>query len=721
VTVGSMGEGSAAVPPAIERFVRQLVVTYKAVMLYPPASAIPRDNGETSEAYLKDALAEQPELRFGVTKTGLVYDGAMVFPDQSAFVRFAKELYNRNLSEVRFHSGAGMRDIVSFLGVMRAEPAEILQAGGFESRLWELGVDNITITEAQVTFIDKPDGDAEASDDLTEHLSTSEIDELISAAYAGRSRDQRVLTRFIGAGGGVSTYLRDVFAAMQSAGAGVLAATERFSELAEIAAKQPPEERAELYRQLGDELGRLDPELRRHLLTDRLLPEAKTSDAVAAVVRQMDLDEVCDMLVEGVEPSEASHEGLSRAIRNLAMISMASREEVHNAAGASMRGAGMSEQVVSAVLESAAPSKLEVKERKSADAKDQTVDTIFKLMDLAPTAQHDDLDDDVEVRTLREEAARGISDGDVVSALVTLATLDAREQQFATTLSLLEDSLDLLIERGDFETAAFAAATLKDAAESAELTEEQKLRLRHAIGLLGKPQDVKLISQVLRVYPEDSPEHAAALQLVSILGPVAIHPMLEQLAEEPDMTSRKQIIDLLTDLAGDYVDELGQHVSDDRWYFVRNVVGLLGSTKSAGAVPYLERTIRHPDARVRREVIRAAAGIPDPRSVEILIAGLSDDDGQNVQLAARYLAGTGERRTIRWLEQVALGDGTGNRDVPARAEAIEALGKLGAVEAVPALESIAGRRSVFGGGKNRELRAAATSALERIREAGGGS
>ena len=223
------------------------------------------------------------------------------------------------------------------------------------------------------------------------------------------------------------------------------------------------------------------------------------------------------------------------------------------------------------------------------------------------------------------------------------------------------------------------------------------------------------------MYPEHSPEHDAALNLVSILGPLAIHPMLEQLAEEPDMTTRKQIIDLLDSLAGDYIDELGQHVSDDRWYFVRNVVGLLGSTKSPGVVPYLERTIRHPDSRVRREVIRAAAGIADPRAVEVLIAGLSDDDGQNVQLAARYLAATGERRTIRWLEQVALGEGSGNRDAPARVEAIEALGRLGATESVTTLESIAGRRSILGGGRNRELRAAATSALVRIRGTGGAS
>jgi HEAT repeat protein len=194
--------------------------------------------------------------------------------------------------------------------------------------------------------------------------------------------------------------------------------------------------------------------------------------------------------------------------------------------------------------------------------------------------------------------------------------------------------------------------------------------------------------------------------------------MLEQLAEEPDMTSRKQIVDLLNELACDYIDELGAHVSDDRWYFVRNVIGILGSTKSPSVMPYLERTIRHPDARVRREAIRAASGITDPRAIELLIAGLSDDDGQNVQLAARYIAQTGERRTIRWLEQVASAEGAGNRDLPARCEAIEALGRLGAVEAVPTLESIAGRRSILGGGRNRELRAAAKSALERISERG---
>ena len=212
---------------------------------------------------------------------------------------------------------------------------------------------------------------------------------------------------------------------------------------------------------------------------------------------------------------------------------------------------------------------------------------------------------------------------------MTLATLDAREQQFATTLALLEDSLDLLVERGDFETAAFAAATLREAAEDAELTDEQKSRLRKAIQLLGKPQDVKLLSQVLRAYPPDSAEYAAALQLVSILGPLAIHPMLEQLAEEPDMTSRKQIIELLTDLAGDYIDELGQHVSDDRWYFVRNVVGLLGSTKSSAVIPYLERTIGIP---MPASVARSFAPPPPFRTPgdQILSAALTDDDGQNV-------------------------------------------------------------------------------------------
>ncbi len=50
-------DNEARVPAVIERFVRQLIVADKAVSLYPPSSAIPRDTARDAVAILDEALA----------------------------------------------------------------------------------------------------------------------------------------------------------------------------------------------------------------------------------------------------------------------------------------------------------------------------------------------------------------------------------------------------------------------------------------------------------------------------------------------------------------------------------------------------------------------------------------------------------------------------------------------------------------------------------------
>jgi HEAT repeat protein len=53
--------------------------------------------------------------------------------------------------------------------------------------------------------------------------------------------------------------------------------------------------------------------------------------------------------------------------------------------------------------------------------------------------------------------------------------------------------------------------------------------------------------------------------------------------------------------------------------------------------------------------------------------------------------------------------------VTPRIEAIEALGEIGGPRAEGLLADIASRRSILGGGRSREVRAAAEAALERLR------
>ncbi len=715
-------DDGSKVPPVIEKLLKSLVVTEKAVALYPPSSNIPRDTAEESARILSEALEERPEIRFVITKQGLYCDDLPLFSGESAYSAFATELYNRQLADVRFHAGASPKDIVSFLSLLKYTPDEIEEAGGFESRLWDLGVATITVTEARLSVVDSGALDVSGTEKAPGY-SRNEIDEILAAAYGGRSRDQLTITRFLGDHMGVAEYLTLTYVGSGTT-PDVVSAAERFSELAEVAYEAGGETgRAALMHHLDAAFQELEPSIQEALLAEHILPEARTNEALAAVVRQMDIDSVCEIIVRDAGDDAASREGLARAIRNLSLISMADREEVVESAGNAMLSAGFDQEFVSDVLETAAPSRLTVTGSPAAgEETEQPAEAIFKLMDMAPAAHREvDSDDDPGVEELKAEARRGITDGDVIIALVALVAMDPSEDHFASTMSMLEDSLDVLIERGEIDVAADAADALEGAAQNPDLTPEQRLRLRKAIGRFTKPEDIKAVAEALRLYAPTTREHAAAQRLLEALGPLAIEPLLEQLADEPDMGVRKSLIELLSTTAATHISELGAYVTDSRWYVVRNVVSILGTTKSSAVLQYLERTVRHSEPRVRREVIRALSNIGDRLAHELIMTALTDEDAQNVQLAARYLGASGVKAAVPALEQVARGEGRGNRTPGPRVEAIEALGRMRATEALPTLESLAGRRSLIGSNRGREVRAAAEAAIARIKAPSGGA
>lgn len=702
------------IPAPIERFVKQLLITYKAVALYPPASDIPVENAAQATELVRTVLQDRAEVKFSVFKDALYYSELPVFPGQPAFESFAREFYNRNLADIRFHAGLNARDIVSLLGVLKHPPIELAQAGGFESRLWELGVDTITVTELATKVVNSSEVVAEGPEG--EDVWPPEpkmIDAILSRALDGHKRDRRVLVRVLDDPEALTAYMNEMVKNRRGSASDVVRDL-RITEMIHAAASEDDDVKSGLYQSITEAVRGLEPEVRRRLLAERLLPEARGDEAVATIVRRMDIDEVCKLLVDGMEGGEITHDGVARALRNLAMISLADRDDVVNAAGAAMRAAGVDSGTTDSIIEDVAPTRLRVKERPEATPAGKPVESIMKLIDMAPGRHDLDLSDP-EVALLQEEVKKGISDGDVVAALVTLAVVESRETQSISVIAQLEDSIELLVERGDFDVAADAAATLVAAIADEELGDARRVRMRAALDKLAGTNKMRHVIKAMRVYRADGPEYVACKRLLTVLGHHSLEPMLEILADEPDMSARKAIIDLISANAGEFIEELGGHVTDARWYFARNVVSILGSTKDSAILPYLGRTLRHVDARVRRETIRALAAVTDRLAIEMLIAALSDADGQNVQLAARYLGAAGQHGSVPALEQVARGEGQGNRDMGPRVEAIEALGSIGATQSVRMLEDLAGRRSILGSSRTKEIKAAAESAIVHIR------
>jgi HEAT repeat protein len=710
------------VPPVVGLFVRQLLVANKAVGLYPPGSTIPRETAEDTVRILDDVLERYAEVTIGVTKLGVFFDEMQIFPGQPAFAAFAVELYHRRLAAVRFHAGVTYRDILSFLTILKEPPDDIAAGGGFEAQLWDQGVGAITVVETIVTVVDATVDAADSAEhvEAQEDVGDAQTRAKRRLAALPRLRERIDIAHLVGDPAATADYLRAKTDA-EGVALGVSDSARRFSEIARLVAEVEPAEGDNLVRSLAEALWELEPDMRYELLVERLLPEARFSEPLSAAVRQLDLEDVCRILATGTGPEDLSREGLSRALRNLAQISQVDSERFTKAADAALLASGMDEEKAGDVIARALPRHLLLRRAPVSKELGAPGAAVIKLIGEAPVhlGQHQD---DEEVVQLVQEAERGVTNGQVIDVLVTLLMFDLREAQFASTMSALEDQLGVLVIRGEIDASADAALLLLHAAKDPHLSPEQRLRLERAVARFTRPEDMRAITQALWIFRPGEPEHDAAERLLQTLGALAIPPILEMLSDEPDRVIRKALVDLLSRDASKYVVEIGSHISDSRWYFVRNVVAILGSTHSHSVLLYLERTLDHKDVRVRRETIRALSSVGDRRAMELLTLALGDDDAQNVQLAARYLGLRGELGAVSALAALARGESRGNRETGPRVEAIEALGRIGTPEALPTLTALSRKRSLLGSARYREIRAAASAAIDAIQrslEAGG--
>lgn len=690
---------------AIERFLKALIVAYKAVVLYPPSSTIPRDTSAVSAEALRDLLKERHELVLGVTRDGLVIDDEPYQPGRAAYATLALDLYARRLADVRFRVGTTGSDILGFLAVLAADADEVEASGGFESRMWEQGVTAISVTEVRVSIVEPVAIEATSESDLTRAM----IDEALGLG-ASHTRDNRVLERLLGSPTDVAAYLTSV--ASPPGGSAALAAA-RFELLASLRSSSG-EIAVDVPKGLADALTCIDTVLRTDLLLGDLIAEARVNEDVADVIRRVEAVDMFRMLAAGVDTDEPPVTELARAVRQIQGLTPGSPGDIESAAGIALSESGMSSEHVDQVLRAAKPDKLTI----TADFNESSDGSTEVHTHDVVTVDDEQLDAFEGIDELRAEAQLGLTSTGIARVLAEIVTAGLSQERFSATMTALESALRLAVLRREIGALSEITQTLVVAAKDPSLTVTQRMRVDTVVGRLAEPGEIRSIVDTLRFAASGSPEQQGARDVLDALGDRAIAPLIEQLAAEPDMSARKTLIELLSTMAPRYIAEVGGYVTDGRWYVVRNVVTILGATKSSAVIQYLDRTLRHPDERVRRESIRALSGLGDSVAQRGLISALSDEDAQNVRLAARYLGAGLVTSAVPALEQVARGEGVGSRELGPRVEAIDALGRLGAVSALPTLESLAGRR-LLQGGRPKELRIAAAAAVTRIKGAGG--
>lgn len=192
------------------------------------------------------------------------------------------------------------------------------------------------------------------------------------------------------------------------------------------------------------------------------------------------------------------------------------------------------------------------------------------------------------------------------------------------------------------------------------------------------------------------------------LGTPMARAIRDDLAATTDRHARRVLCDALVDMGPAGREVIEEMAVDDNRFLVRNAVTILGDTGGERAVELVTSALANPDARVRKEALRALAKLGDEESGQ-LVTGLLDDPDEDVCLAAAVAAG--ELRVERALKSLITMVET-SKDPDRTVPLLRALGQLGDPGAVASIEKYA-VRTLFS--KPRaDVRIAAYRALHQI-------
>jgi HEAT repeat protein len=237
---------------------------------------------------------------------------------------------------------------------------------------------------------------------------------------------------------------------------------------------------------------------------------------------------------------------------------------------------------------------------------------------------------------------------------------------------------------------------------------------------LKKTADKSFIFAVIdemRKHPKGSAEYHSAYFYLSAFERESTEVLLKLLAEEKDKTARFFYLDLAKDIGKNQMALLGRHLSDVRWYFVRNIVNILGESKTDQAIAFFRKVADHNNIRIRQEVIQGLASVGGKKAAVILAKFLKDKDDEVKKMAIRAFSSFPDisaeeaKPLVDFLDDQPLK----KKEQGLTMEAIKALSRIGGTDAGEYLKRYTSIHWWKSRKLQEELRAAALYAIKEIK------
>lgn len=662
---------------AADRLLRRLNAAVKAFTLYPPPHPAADQALETFEGELRPYLDATGPFTVRVAKHALTVDGQVL--DGVPFADLAFHLYTRKVAQVTILPAATRRDLAAFLGAVARDRMSLEASGGVADLLWAAEVGTVQVVEMALE-----------QEEAAESLGLSVFYELIGAGRLAGPERERLLEIVRGGAGSAARLLQNVHALAlevfpESPPADQVDRVYRaLRTLDRLALDEPFEEQPALYDALAHAPFHVEEPLGSALARTLLLRAGEDSSA-RLLVDQLAPAELADLIVRsGADVPEAV-----RLLTGLAPGPL--RAEAVAAALAPRLGTpeGWLREALRPLLQP----------------------TIATAAELLAEFAFDESQAIVRQEEFEQRVreAQAISDEsltvDAVRTLVDVLRNEEDPAELAEVADALSAHLPWLAERRHLAVLEGLLRELNALAQTAGPAQAA------AAQVLGRAAEGKTLETLLTALwaTRGTPDEAGARACLQALGGTAVGPLVRVLGSEPRAGMRAMLCDLLVGVGRGRVAELTAHLSDGRWYLVRNLADVLGRIGDPSAVPALAGLLRHEEYRVRREAVDALARLGTAEAQRHLVALLRDPDGRIVLRALQALNAEGLRLALPELTALLDRPDPMHRLFELKRAALEALERLGGPEVVPILRRLVSGRVAWG--RQRTLRDLARRAL----------
>jgi HEAT repeat protein len=240
----------------------------------------------------------------------------------------------------------------------------------------------------------------------------------------------------------------------------------------------------------------------------------------------------------------------------------------------------------------------------------------------------------------------------------------------------------------------------------------QKEFIRYAIeDIAGGPMTTFLLDKI----EERSEENEKIIdRLCSVMGQTLAYPLIQRLCVAESLHARKTIAIALTRAGEAAIPAIVPMLKDERWYVVRNMITILGEIGSAETVSALQQTARHPEPKVRKEVIKAFMKINTPAIESALISLISDEDEDVVRQAIFSLGTIRSKAAVRPLLDIVTTSDIFLKELPLKKQALVALGRIGDKQATSVLMDLLSMKGWLAPVRWQELKIAAAKSLGHL-------